>query len=92
MSNNDSKQKTTINDTVRITGVLIQPEHMQKKYLYATNKSGKDYIIKHEISPANRPGDIIMYTERGDIIIIKDNQIIKNLTMERLKNEFVKGR
>ncbi len=79
-----------INDTVRIIGVFAQPDRRPHKYLYAVNKIGREYCIKYALSPYTDGYNVVTYIERGDTVVIRDNKIIKNLTMNRLKSEFVK--
>ena len=89
---NGVRTDVEINDTVRVIGVFEQPEHRPYKYLYATNKSGREYCIKYQVSPYTDGYNIVTYIERGDTVVIRDSKIVKNLTMDRLKSEFVKSR
>ena len=97
--NSDTENSTSVGttysqqtdfDTLRVTGVYdISYKAMYRKFLRRVNKQG------HEIDASfyvhEKPMTNVAYVERGDTIIMQGDKFIKNLTQEKLKNEFVKG-
>ena len=87
----EAPQTTEVNrpDTVRVVGVWNQPRGYltsPRKYLRAVNKNGKIYEAEQVLH------GIVPYIERGDTVVIQGNEIVRNLTMERLQSEYTKGR
>lgn len=80
--------KKNVNDTLCVLGAYLKSDHGDKKYIYATDKIGKTYIIDYDVSFYSP----VPYIERGDKIVMRNGLITENLTMKKIKTNFVKGR
>ena len=79
-------------DTVRVTGVYDIYARWDGVVRFMTcvdNQGNEDYIL-YSFMEKGTPMRGAEFIERGDTVVIRDNKIIKNLTMNRLKSEFVK--
>ena len=64
-----------------------------KKYIQAVNKQEKTYLFILGISDIDKNNLIEPFIERGDTIVINNQgDVLKNITMERLNSEYVRGR
>ena len=67
------------------------------KYLRCVDANGQEADMRFNVLADNGHApaikDSVAYVERGDKIIVRnDGKFIKNLTIENLKNEFIKSR
>lgn len=80
--------KKNVNDTLCVLGTYLKSDHGDKKYIYATDKIGKTYIIDYDVSPYS----FVPYIERGDKVVMRNGLITENLAVKKLRTNFVKGR
>lgn len=78
--------KKNVNDTLCVLGTYL--DQGDKKYIYATDKIGKTYIIDYDVSPYS----FVPYIERGDKVVMRNGLITENLAVKKLRTNFVKGR
>lgn len=82
-------------DTLRVIGVH-NVSYDQMYYEPSVYKYVRCVNAKREIDVSfdvlKEPIIDVAYVERGDTIIMQGNKFVKNLTQERLKNEFINGR
>lgn len=84
------------NDTIRVYGVYYEPRSYEK-CISGVNKQNQTYdfrIILHNTSLIfDEDRDrMISYIERGDTLVLENGRIVKNLTMEHIKDSYIKGR
>ena len=85
-----SDVKTSKPDTLLVVGVWNQPtsyETSPKKSIICVDKKAK----KHEITGYVKEEAVLPYVERGDTVIVQDGKVVRNLTMERMIQEYGNG-
>lgn len=81
-------------DTVRVTGVYDAYGYwngMARLIACVDNQGNEDYII-YSFMEEGTPMRGAEFIERGDTVVLKGDTLVKNITRERIKSEFVKVR
>ena len=88
-NNKEQTQNDTL-DTVCVLGVT--PSILIKKFDYV-NKKGEVFrcSMKTVVDKGNGVTDAA-YIERGDTVILRNNKIVKNITLENLAHRYINGR
>ena len=79
-------------DTVRVTGVYDVYGGMNDAVRLITcvdNQGNEDWIV-FDVMQKGSPMRGGEYIERGDTVVLKGDTLVKNITRERIKSEFVK--
>ena len=81
-------------DTMRVTGVFdaISGGYIVSEYKYVKCIDKNNKAIDYVFNVTKNPKNDIAYAERGDTILMNGNRLVKNLTQERIRSEFVNGR
>jgi hypothetical protein len=83
----DLPPKSQFVDTLRVTGVSKGSWGYTYVQLKCVDKNANECVLAFDINLAAMTD--AAFTERGDTIIMKGNEFVKNLTQERIKNEFI---
>ncbi len=81
-------------DTVRVTGVYDIYARWDGVVRFMTcvdNQGNEDYIL-YSFMEEGTPMRGAEFIERGDTVVLKGDTLVKNITRERIKSEFVKVR
>ena len=81
-------------DTVRVTGVYDIYARWDGVVRFMTcvdNQGNEDYIL-YSFMEKGTPMRGAEFIERGDTVVLKGDTLVKNITRERIKSEFVKVR
>ena len=86
----------SITDTMLVIGVWNQPgafSWIPMKTIVLENKTGDRYTYNlNAYDKHNKLHNVLPYIERGDTVCVKNGEIVKNLTMERMAERYVNGR
>jgi hypothetical protein len=80
-------------DTVRVTGVydVFSGKYYKHRRITCVDNQGNEDNIKYNLHRSkSSPMRGAEYIERGDTLVLKGDTLVKNITRERIKSEFVK--
>lgn len=79
-------------DTVRVTGVydVFSGKYYMHRRITCVDNQGNEDNIKYNVHRKSSPMRGAEYIERGDTLVLKGDTLVKNITRERIKSEFVK--
>ena len=79
-------------DTVRVTGVydVYGVWNQAVRLITCVDNQGNEDRIVFEVIKKGSPMRGGEYIERGDTVVLKGDTLVKNITRERIKSEFVK--
>jgi hypothetical protein len=79
-------------DTVRVTGVydVYGGLNDAARVITCVDNQGNEDRIVFDVMKKDSPMRGAEYIERGDTLVLKGDTLVKNITRERIKSEFVK--
>ncbi|MBE6461003.1 MAG: hypothetical protein E7007_03835 [Alphaproteobacteria bacterium] len=79
-------------DTVRVTGVhdVCGGWNDAARVITCVDNQGNEDRIVFDVMKKDSPMRGGEYIERGDTVVLKGDTLVKNITRERIKSEFVK--
>ena len=81
-------------DTIRVTGVYDVYGGFREvgRAITGVDAQGNETFIVFDVMKKGSPMRQGEYIERSDTIVLKGDTLIKNITRERIKSEFVKSK
>ena len=81
-------------DTIRVTGVYDVYGSFREvgRAIIGVDAQGNETFIVFDVMKKGSPMRQGEYIERSDTIVLKGDTLIKNITRERIKSEFVKSK
>ena len=65
--------------------------HTTEKMFGLPKPTVMEACYERALAETDRP-DLVDYIERGDTLVLENGRIVKNLTMEHIKDSYIKGR